>query len=43
MGKVPITLPVSAFTKTMALDPKTHQLFVPANESGSFGVLVFGK
>jgi YVTN family beta-propeller protein len=30
-------------SKTMALDPKTHQLFVPVNESGSFGVLVFGK
>jgi YVTN family beta-propeller protein len=30
-------------SKTMALDQKTHQLFVPANESGSFDVLVFGK
>jgi YVTN family beta-propeller protein len=30
-------------SKTMALDQKTHQLFVPANESGTFGVLVFGN
>jgi DNA-binding beta-propeller fold protein YncE len=36
-------IPTRPGSKTMALDPKTHQLFVPANESGSFGVLVFGK
>jgi YVTN family beta-propeller protein len=36
-------IPTHSGSKTMALDPKTHQLFVPANESGSFGVLVFGK
>jgi YVTN family beta-propeller protein len=36
-------IPTHPGSKTMALDPKTHQLFVPANESGSFGVLVFGK
>jgi hypothetical protein len=27
----------------MALDSKTHQIFVPANDSGSFGILVFGR
>jgi DNA-binding beta-propeller fold protein YncE len=32
-----------AGSKTMALDVKTHQIFVPSNESGSFDVLVFGK
>jgi YVTN family beta-propeller protein len=36
-------IPTHPGSKTMALDPKTHQFFVPANESGSFGVLVFGK
>jgi YVTN family beta-propeller protein len=29
--------------KTMALDPKTHQLFLSAAESGQFEVLVVGK
>ncbi|MGB2886979.1 MAG: hypothetical protein WBC04_04730 [Candidatus Acidiferrales bacterium] len=29
--------------KTSALDLKTHQLFVPAMDSGNFTVLVFGK
>jgi YVTN family beta-propeller protein len=32
-----------AGSKTMALDLKTHRLFVPANESGSFQVLLFGN
>jgi YVTN family beta-propeller protein len=32
-----------AGSKTMALDPMTHQLFVPANESGTFQILLFGK
>jgi YVTN family beta-propeller protein len=36
-------IPTHQGSKTMALDQKTHELFVPANESGSFGVLVFGK
>jgi YVTN family beta-propeller protein len=27
-------------SKTMGLDPKTHRLFVPANQAGSFTVLV---
>jgi len=36
-------IPTHPGSKTMALDLKTHQLFVPANESGSFNVLVFGK
>jgi YVTN family beta-propeller protein len=30
-------------SKTMGLDPKTHNLFVPANLSGQFTVLVFGR
>jgi YVTN family beta-propeller protein len=30
-------------SKTMGLDPKTHDLFVPANLSGQFTVLVFGR
>ena len=30
-------------SKTMGLDPKEHRLFVPANQSGSFTVLVLGK
>jgi YVTN family beta-propeller protein len=30
-------------SKTMALDPKTHNLFVPANLGGQFTILVFGK
>ncbi len=36
-------IPTCPGSKTMALDLKTHQLFVPANESGNFGVLVFGN
>ncbi|HXL21737.1 MAG TPA: YncE family protein [Candidatus Dormibacteraeota bacterium] len=30
-------------SKTMGLDPKTHRLFVPANQAGSFTVLVLGQ
>jgi YVTN family beta-propeller protein len=30
-------------SKTMALDPKTHHLFVPANQAGSFTILVLGR
>jgi hypothetical protein len=30
-------------SKTMALDPKTHNLFVPANFGGQFTILVFGQ
>jgi hypothetical protein len=29
--------------KTLALDPKTHQLFLSTAESGQFEVLVVGK
>jgi hypothetical protein len=29
--------------KTMALDPKTHQLFLSTAENGQFEVLVVGK
>jgi hypothetical protein len=30
-------------SKTMGLDPKTHNLFVPANLGGAFTVLVLGQ
>lgn len=30
-------------SKTMALDLKTHHLFVPANQAGTFTILVFGQ
>jgi len=30
-------------SKTMGFDPKSHHLFVPANQSGSFSVLVLGQ
>jgi len=30
-------------SKTMALDLATHRLFVPANDSGNFEILVFGN
>jgi YVTN family beta-propeller protein len=30
-------------SKTMGLDPKTHRLWVPANQAGSFTVLVLGQ
>jgi YVTN family beta-propeller protein len=30
-------------SKTMGLDPKTHHLFVPANQGGAFTILVFGN
>jgi YVTN family beta-propeller protein len=30
-------------SKTMGLDPKTHNLFVPANLGGQFTMLVFGQ
>jgi DNA-binding beta-propeller fold protein YncE len=36
-------IPTHPGSKTMALDSRTHQIFVPANESGSFGILVFGR
>lgn len=36
-------IPTHPGSKTMALDSKTHQIFVPANDSGSFGILVFGR
>src|SRR5262245_17359012 len=37
------TITTSPGSKTMALDPKTHNLFVPANLGGQFTVLVFGR
>jgi DNA-binding beta-propeller fold protein YncE len=30
-------------SKTMGFDPKTHNLFVPANLGGQFTILVFGQ
>jgi DNA-binding beta-propeller fold protein YncE len=30
-------------SKTMGLDPRTHHLFVPANQGGAFTILVFGQ
>jgi DNA-binding beta-propeller fold protein YncE len=37
------TVTTSPGSKTMGLDPKTHNLFVPANLDGQFTVLVFGR
>ena len=37
------TITTSPGSKTMALDAKTHNLFVPANLGGQFTVLVFGR
>jgi len=37
------TIPTNAGSKTMALDIKTRNLFVPANMGGQFTVLVFGR
>jgi len=37
------TITTSPGSKTMALDPATHNLFVPANLGGQFTVLVFGR
>jgi len=36
-------IPTRAGAKTMALDFKTHRVFVPAAGTGQFEVLVFGK
>ncbi len=30
-------------SKTMGLDPKTHHLFVPSNQAGTFTILVLGQ
>jgi YVTN family beta-propeller protein len=37
------TIVTNPGSKTMALDPKTHHLFVPANLGGSFTILVLGQ
>jgi DNA-binding beta-propeller fold protein YncE len=37
------TIQTNPGSKTMGLDPKTHQLFIPANLSGAFTVLVYGR
>lgn len=37
------TITTSPGSKTMGLDTKTHNLFVPANLGGEFTVLVFGQ
>jgi YVTN family beta-propeller protein len=36
-------IPTHAGSKTMALDSKTHQIFVPSNEAGKFQILLFGN
>jgi YVTN family beta-propeller protein len=36
-------IPTYAGSKTMALNPKTHELLVPSNASGTFQILLFGK
>jgi YVTN family beta-propeller protein len=36
-------IPTHAGAKTMALDLKTHLLYVPSNESGAFQILLFGN
>ncbi|MGA7921608.1 MAG: DUF5074 domain-containing protein [Candidatus Acidiferrales bacterium] len=36
-------IPTAQGAKTMALDPKTHRLFVPALRSGQFTILVFDR
>jgi YVTN family beta-propeller protein len=37
------TVTTNPASKTMALDTKTHNLFVPANFEGQFTILVFGQ
>ena len=37
------TILTNPASKTMALDTKTHNLFVPANLGGQFVVLIFGR
>ena len=37
------TISTNAGSKTMALDIKTRNLFIPANMGGQFTVLVFGR
>jgi len=37
------TIPTNPGSKTMALDTKTHNLFVPANVGGQFSVFIFGR
>jgi YVTN family beta-propeller protein len=37
------TVTTNPGSKTMGLDSKTHTLFVPANLSGQFAVLIFGR
>lgn len=37
------TVTTNPGSKTMGLDPKTHNLFVPANLCGQFTILVFGQ
>ena len=40
--KVVATIPTQATARTMALDPKTHQLFLSTAEAGQFEVLMVG-
>jgi YVTN family beta-propeller protein len=41
--KVVQTIPTLPRSKTMALDKKTHQLYVPAMDAGQFVILVIGQ
>ena len=36
-------LPTAPGSKTMGLDPKTHNLIVPSNQGGTFTILVYGQ
>ncbi len=36
-------IPTHAGSKTMALNPRTHELLVPSNDSGKFQILLFGN
>jgi DNA-binding beta-propeller fold protein YncE len=36
-------IPTAQGAKTMALDPKTHRLFVPSLRSGQFSILIFDR
>lgn len=37
------TLTTASGSKTMGLDPKTHRIYVPANEQGKFSVIAFDR
>jgi hypothetical protein len=37
------TISTAPGSKTMGLDLKTHELYVPANLSGAFNILIYGR